>query len=241
MSFKKKMQNRGISKLDNLVETPDYITVEKPIIKQNSSRFAWLKVAIPVLAGLVILAIPTTILIRGGLSISGASKQSNYDGGDKSDGSQEPSSGEKDDEYSLLTFPKNSGLSYMLEDQAMVENALSIKVYNYPFDSNLVMTLEGETATEIIDSLKLVPSNYDGYVNSINNPSINRNSAGYIMGINHKFVISDGNKSLELHYFSQLSTIVAYESAFDISGRATFTLLDALIEMDYDPTFDETK
>ena len=58
MSFKNKMKNRGISKLDKLVETPDYITPPTP----KKVSWNWLKIAIPVTAGLALIIIPVSIL-----------------------------------------------------------------------------------------------------------------------------------------------------------------------------------
>ena len=75
MSFKNKMKNRGISKLDNLVETPDYITPVQP----KKVNLNWLKIAIPVVAGLALIIVPISVISGSGLfSGRNASKSSNF-------------------------------------------------------------------------------------------------------------------------------------------------------------------
>ena len=60
------------------------------------------------------------------------------------------------------------------------------------------------------------------------------------MGINHRLKIKDGSNYLIANYFSQFATLVVEQSAFDLTGSDAYTIMDAHIEMDYDPTFDET-
>ena len=72
MSFKNKMKNRGISKLDNLTETPSYITPVQP----KKSNWLWLKIAIPVTAGLALIVVPVSILAANGVFISNSSNKS---------------------------------------------------------------------------------------------------------------------------------------------------------------------
>ncbi len=66
MSFKNKMKNRGMSKLDSLVETPESVTLTTPK-KKTFPR--WLQTAIPIAAGVVIatgIVLPITLsLMRG--------------------------------------------------------------------------------------------------------------------------------------------------------------------------------
>ena len=68
MSFKNKMKNMGTSKLDDLVETPNYI---KPIEeKRKTLSLGWVKIAVPVLVSSLIVIAPLAIILP--LALGGA-------------------------------------------------------------------------------------------------------------------------------------------------------------------------
>ena len=60
------------------------------------------------------------------------------------------------------------------------------------------------------------------------------------MGINHRLKFTDGTHFIVAEYYSQFATITYDLSAFNIADSDAYTIMDAHIEMDYDPTFDET-
>ena len=234
MSFNSKMKNRGISKLDNLVETPDYIT---PVSKKKKS-WNWLKIAIPVTAGLALIIIPISVISANG-GFVGSSKSSehysspaseaNYDSSENSNGGAPESS-----------YVSDQGFSNLLNDHGVSQNCV-IEVYDYS-DGYMspTYTFTGEEVTNIINSISSIDSDISTFNNKCNSPSANRNSAGYLMGINHRLIFKDGNHQLVGNYFSQFATLVIEQSAFDLTGSDAYTIMDIHIEMDYDSSFDET-
>jgi len=242
MSFKNKMKNRGISKLDNLVETPDYITPPTP----KKVSWNWLKIAIPVTAGLALVIIPVSILgATGAFSAKNTSKSDMAPGGGSysdPDFNWDPTPGESGSSEGTPASDEsyNGDLSFEnLLANHHVEGNISIEVYDYA-DGYMepTYTFANEQVSSIVSSLNGIESNYDIYVSKVQ--SVKRNSAGFIMGINHRLIFKDDNSKMVCHYFSQLSTLVIDQSAFDLSGSEAYTLMDSFIEMDYDPTFDET-
>ena len=237
MSFKKKMHNRGITKLDNLVETPSYIGEEKPI----KTRFNWLNIAIPVAAGLVVLAVPLSIALAGGFNAKSASKvnEDNYSGaGDIHNGSTTQNDSDGINEGSII---KDLSFSQLLDYEG-VSNNISIEVYNYGEGGfvTLAHTFSDESVTNIVNSLNTVESNYDSLVGQMDSSSTSRNASGHLMGINHKIVFKSGDNKLVAQYYSQFHSLSTYKSSFDINGSVAYTILDEFVEMDYDSTFDET-
>lgn len=253
MSFKNKMHKRGISKLDSLVETPDYITPKKPA----KTSLNWLKFAVPIAAGLVVLAIPITMAASGILGGKSSKKSSspdsshysdpdfNYDDNPASipsDAEEHGStpSGEPNPDSTPINY-KNDSFGNLLTNSNVKEN-ISIDVYNYGTGGyvNLVSTITGEDVTKIINSLNTINSDYVSYTNAVSSTSANRNENNRLLGINHKIVFKDGDNKLTTYYYSQFTTLTTYESAFNISGSEAFTILDTYVEMDYDPAYDET-
>ena len=238
MSFKNKMKNRGISKLDKLVETPDYITPPTP----KKVSWNWLKIAIPVTAGLALVIIPISILgATGAFSAKNASK---HDSAPSDSSSSDPEynwdPASEGSDYSQADESYYGDLSFetLLINHHVIGN-IAIEVYDYAdgyMEPTYIFT--NEQASSIVSSLNGIESNYNIYVSKVQ--SVKRNSADYIMGINHRLIFKDDNSKMVCHYFSQLSTLVIDESAFDLSGSEAYTLMDSFIEMDYDPTFDET-
>lgn len=241
MSFKNKMKNRGISKLDNLVETPDYIEVKKPV----KAKFNWLKIAIPVTASLVLFVLPVSIFL--GFALGGVKYNAKGSGYSKDDSSSYPSDPDyyfdpsEESEAPGTAVSKDNSFADLLV-QNNVKNNYVIEIYDYA-DGYMTptYTFANEEAENIITSLNTIESDFNEYVTKINSSSIKRNESGYIMGINHKLVFKDGqNNKLVGHYFSQVSTLVFDQSAFKLSGSDAYTILDSQIEMDYDPNYDET-
>ena len=245
MSFKNKMKNRGISKLDNLVETPDYIT---PVQRKKFS-WNWLKIAIPVTAGLVLVVLPASILtgyfLGSNKSMSKSSEMSNdyasdpafnYDSSASPEptGYDTPGNTAESDAVSM----KNESFANLLTNHNINGNYV-IEVSDYA-DGYMEPTyaFEGEAALNIVNSLKSINSNYDTYATKLDTAS--RNTAGYIMGINHRLTFKDGQNEIVTYYYSQFSTLVVDASAFDLTGSEAYTIMDEHIEMDYNPSTDET-
>ena len=253
MSFKNKMKNRGISKLDNLVETPDYIETPKPKAKFS---WNWLKIAIPVTAGLVLVALPVSIFASQKFS-SNKSASMNSDSKDSSESNYSPDPAFNYDDTPGTSENDNAGNSSQggsmggdaatsanqdfatLLAQNQVLNNYVIEVYDYADGyTNPTYTFEGEDAINIIDSLESINSDYVAYITKLD--TANRNTSSYIMGINHRLIFKDGQNKMVAHYYSQFSTLVVDNSAFDLTGSDAYQIMDAHIEMDYDSTFDET-
>lgn len=234
MSFKNKMKNRGISKLDNLIETPSYITPTKP------KKFNWnfLKIAIPVTAGLALVIIPVSILIAGGSF--NAQNSSKKDGVPSGDSSFDPG-------YDVETLPgqnseevSNIDTSFLaLLNNHHINGNYIIEVYDYS-DGYMepTYTFTNEQSSLINDSLKDIKSGFNLYASKLKDAK--RNSSSYIMGINHRLIFKDGTNQMVGHYFSQFSSLIIDQSAFDMSTSTAYALMDSYIEMDYDPNFDET-
>ena len=231
MSFKNKMKNRGISKLDNLVETPDYITPVKP----KKVSWNWLKIAIPVVAGLALIVIPISIISGSGLFANKSALKGDYSSHDGYD-NYAPSEPTYKDETSQI----DTSFQQLLAKHSVGNNFI-IEVYDYADGyTEPTYTFEGEIKQTIANSLAMINSDYDAYYTKVSSPSTNRNSAGYIMGINHRLIFKNGNNKLVAHYFSQFATLVVDQSAFDLTGSLAYSTMDEHIEMDYNPTFDET-
>ena len=242
MSFKRKMHNRGISKLDNLVETPDYITEPK---SKPKFSWNWLKIAIPVTAGLALVVIPISIfasratasnksanLSDGSKGNSDYSPDTSYNYGDQSFA---PESGEGS---GASASAQDSSFATLLENYNILGNYV-IEVYDYADGyTNPTYTFTGEDAVDIINSLKSINSDYNAYTTKLN--TANRNTSGYIMGINHRLYFKDGQNIMVAHYYSQFSTLVVDSFAFDLAESDAYQIMDAHVEMDYDSTFDET-
>ena len=228
MSFKNKMKNRGISKLDNLVETPEYITP----VKKPKSSWNWLKIAIPVTAGLALVIIPISIVSAIGFK-GNRSAQKGENAGHST--AYDPT---YDGESYAPGSASNASFAKLLNDYNIGVNC-TIEVYDYA-DGYLspTYTFEGEDVTSIINSIKTINSDYSTYSGKVNSAS--RNTAGYLMGINHKLIFKDGTNKMVGQYFSQFVTLLIDSSAFDLTGSQAYTIMDSHIEMDYDPTFDET-
>ena len=251
MSFKNKMKNRGISKLDNLVETPDYITPVQP----KKLSWNWLKIAIPVTAGLALVVVPVSVFaINGGFSANSSSKNADYASDSASAPSDPDYSYHGDDSYSPVPEGGNSSAGEADASPAIIDNNFSnllsdhnilgnyvIEVYDYA-DGYMepTYTFGNEEATNIINSISTINSDITTFNNKSNSASANRNTAGYLMGINHRLKIKDGSNYLIANYFSQFATLVVEQSAFDLTGSDAYQIMDAHIEMDYNPTFDET-
>ena len=241
MSFKNKMKNRGISKLDNLTETPDYITPPTP----KKVSWNWLKIAIPVTAGLALIIIPVSILgATGAFNARNANKggaprsdnSASYDpeyNWDPAPSDASPSSGDE-------SYNGDTSFEALLTRNHVNENCV-IEVYDYA-DGYMepTYTFIGEEATNIINSLKTISSDISAYNTKRNSSSVNLNSSKYLMGINHRLRFKDDTNSFMGMYYSQFSTLVIEDSAFNLTGSEAYTLMDAHVEMDYDPTFDET-
>ena len=251
MSFKNKMKNRGISKLDSLVETPDYITPVQP----KKVGWNWLKIAIPVTAGLALVVVPISVFAaNGGFSANSSSKSANQ----TSDSSFAPGDPDfnyhGDDSYSPAPEADNSVVGEAGASANIIDNNFStllsehnifgnyvIEVYDY-VDGYMepTYTFGNEEAVNIINSISTIDSDITTFNNKYSSASSNRNSAGYLMGINHRLKIKDGSHYLIAHYYSQFATLRVENSAFDLTGSDAYQIMDAHIEMDYDPTFDET-
>lgn len=233
MSFKNKMKNRGFSKLDKLVETPDYIT---PVQKKNTN-LNWLKIAIPVTAGLALIIIPISVVSKVGF-------KGNRNSQKHSDSS--PTSSDPDYGYEGGSAPapsdsvsdKDTKFDKLLEKYHIYSN-ITIEVYDYA-DGYLSPTyvFTNEESASIINSLKSLTSDFDSYDGKLT--TAKRNTSGYIIGINHRLIFKDGSHKMTTNYFSQFATLVIESSAFDLSGSQAFTLMDSHIEMDYDSSYDET-
>ena len=254
MSFKNKMKNRGISKLDNLVETPDYITPVQP----KKFSWNWLKIAIPVTAGLALVVVPISVFAaNGGFdNVSASNKGSSYDS------NYSPAPSDSDFNYHEPESDSNSGMSggenaasgestpgaaitdYNFSTLLINNNVLSnyiIEVYDYVDGyTSPTYTFNNEEAINIINSISTIDSDFTTFINKNSSPSANRNSSNHLMGINHRLKIKDGSNYLYASYFSQFATLVVENSAFDLTGSDAYQIMDAHIEMDYDPTFDET-
>ncbi len=233
MSFKNKMKNRGISKLDNLVETPDYIEVKKP----EKRNLNWLKIAIPVAAGLALVIVPISVISANGVFRPTNSSKSGIDGNHYSPDSE---SGYSAPESQSGMAVKDAPFATLLTNHQINGNYV-IEVYDYADGyTEPTYTFSNEDSLSIINCLKGINSDMDGFSERLNASTTKRNNAGYLMGINHRLIIKDGNNKLITNYFSQFSTIVVEDSAFDIKGTEAYTLMDTHIEMDYNPDYDET-
>ncbi len=237
MSFKNKMKNRGISKLDNLVETPDYITPTKPVKK----NWNWLKIAIPVTAGLALIIVPISIISASGLfsgrnaAMKGGDKSSDNAGFDPSHHYDEPDSAAPE----TSVTPDATFASILIKNH--INGNYVIEVYDYA-DGYMEPTyvFENEDATKIINSISNINSDVNAYHAKAQDPTTKRNDAGRLMGINHRLTIKDNQNTLSAYYFSQFSMIYVEESAFDLTGTEAYTIMDEHVEMDYDPDFDES-
>ena len=240
MSFKNKMKNRGISKLDNLTETPDYITPPTP----KKVSWNWLKIAIPVTAGLALVIIPISILgATGAFSAKNASKHDSAPSDSSSSDPEfnwDPVPGGSDYSQADESYYGDLSFETLLINHHVI-GSIAIEVYDYA-DGYMepTYTFIDDEATNIINSLKGINSNISAYNTKKNASTVNLNSSQYLMGINHRLRFNDGTNSFVGMYYSQFSTFVVEDSAFDLTGSEAYTLMDAHVEMDYDPTFDET-
>lgn len=239
MSFKNKMHKRGVSKLDNLVETPDYIEVKTPV----KNKWNFLKIAIPVTAGLALIVIPFSVLAANGVfSAKNASQK-----GDQKPGEFDPSyddsksgeaPGESDQMEPAAETQKDLSFTSLLEKYNIKQNYV-IEVYDYADGLSPAHTFTNEQAISIVDSLKGIDSNFDSYISKLDGAK--RNSMGYVMGINHRLIFKDGTHKMVSNYFSQFSSLIIDSSAFDLSTSTAYALLDSNgVEMDYDANYDET-
>ena len=253
MSFKKKMHDRGISKLDNLVETPNYITPKKPV----KTRLNWLKFAVSIAAGLVVLAVPISLMASGVFNAKSAQKSSNIsledgssdanygfspsDSMDSVPGESGSAPANNEAQADEISTMKNKSFADLLAFEGL-SNDIEIEIYNYAEGgyTNLVCTITGNDASSIINSLKTINSDYDLYTTSLTSSTANRNENGRLLGINHKIVFRDSTHKLISNYYSQFTTLASYESGFNITNNEAFTILDTYVEMDYDSTYDET-
>ena len=87
MSFKKSFKKQGISKLDNLVDTPNYIKPVEAPKKVGLSPIFW-KIAVPVLSAGLLIGIP--VIVISNMSMNSA-KSSNLSG-DPADAGSSPQS-----------------------------------------------------------------------------------------------------------------------------------------------------
>ena len=260
MSFKNKMKNRGISKLDNLVETPDYVTPVQP----KKVGWNWLKIAIPVTAGLALIVVPISVFAaNGGFSANSSSKSANQ----TSDSSFAPG----DPEYNYDSMPAPSGeaesnvppiyadTSDTNIDPELMDLNFSAILAKYEIFDNYVIEVNdfiggakhqtyiftGEEANAIVNSLNGLVSDYNAYKAKEKSDDVDKNKNGYLMGINYQFIFKDGLDDAAVHklrcgYISQFATMLVECSAFDLTGSVAYSIMDTYIEMDYDPTFDET-
>lgn len=244
MSFKNKMKNRGISKLDNLVETPDYITPPTP----KKVSWNWLKIAIPVTAGLALVIIPISILgATGAFSAKNASK-SDMAPGDNSysdpDFNWDPTPGESDSSEGTPASDESNNRDLSFENLLAnhhVEGNISIEVCDYADGyTEPTYIFVGDDSVNIINSLKGIDSDISAYNAKRNASTVNYNSSKYLMGISHELRFNDGTHSFMGMYYSQFTTFVVEDSAYDLTGSEAYTLMDAHVEMDYNPTYDET-
>ena len=228
-----------LSKLDNIVETPDYIKDIKPA--GNKSFPLW-KLFVPAAAVLAIaIVIPITIRMTATNKGSMVSDKSGYDvpEGNKEGGqnSSEPQS--TGDSSSLLI---DANFSTVLNSSGLNEG-IYILAYKYHKNSysELVYTFDISTSKQIINSVNNINSDLVKYNNKSSLDNVVANSQGDPMGINYKLIFTDGEHTLNTYYHSQFKTITAINSAYDISGSEAYNILNERINMEYDSQYDQSK
>ena len=157
------------------------------------------------------------------------------------------------DTYFYLYEPELNGTDVGCKDYGLlsaldycgVRSNYSIEIYGMGQDEegvisyiNLLETLEGETAENIIASIDSLSSDYEKFYDQLSSPTTKRNPEGDLMGVGYKFIITNGNDVFPITYMSQFHTISYWNSRIDIYESEAYALLDDTINMNYDPNHD---
>ena len=129
----------------------------------------------------------------------------------------------------ILTFYGIDNYQFI---EAYESETINDKVSLY---SKLTYTFDNYDSTSIINSLKVLPSNFASVEER--NANYVRDDLGIPKGVNYLFVVSDGLDCLPLYYCSQSCDITVCRSNFVLKNSDAFSLMDSRIEMDYNPDY----